>query len=82
MDAKADETAGPAGPSDRVAGPGRPSTYIPRYYVLRTFGKCKLVFIGTCVDRYGGALAVLGMSENPRKPSFRSPNGLLAPFLA
>ena len=47
-----------------------------------TFGNCKLVFFRTCVDRYGGALVVLGMSENPGKPSFRSPNGLLAPFLA
>ena len=47
-----------------------------------TFGNCKLVFFRTRVDRYGGALVVLGMSENPGKPSFRSPNGLLAPFLA
>ena len=54
----------------------------PDLYIYCTFGKCKLVFFRTCVDRYGGALAVLGMSENPRKPSFRSPNGLLAPFLA
>jgi hypothetical protein len=47
-----------------------------------TFGNCNLVFFRTRVDRYGGALVVLGMSENPGKPSFRSPNGLLAPFLA
>jgi hypothetical protein len=47
-----------------------------------TFGNCKLVFFRPCVDRYGGALVVLGMSGNPEKPSFRSPNGLLAPFLA
>ena len=53
---------------------------LPKAYC--TFGNCKLVFFRTRVDRYGGALVVLGMSENPGKPSFRSPNGLLAPFLA
>ena len=47
-----------------------------------TFGNCKLVFFRHCVDRCGGALVVLGMSRNPGKPSFRPPNGLLAPFLA
>eukprot|EP01046_Picozoa_sp_COSAG06_P067701 COSAG06_NODE_17675_length_926_cov_27.675937_1_plen_60_part_10 len=30
-----------------------------------TFGNCNLVFFRTRVDRYGGALVVLGMSENP-----------------
>lgn len=61
---------------------GLASNLLSAFVQYCTFGTCKLVFFRTCVDRYGGALAVLGMSENPRKPSFRSPNGLLAPFLA
>ena len=46
------------------------------------FEQRKLVDFEKCLDRYAGALAVLGMFEDPRKPSFHSPNGLLAPFLA
>ena len=53
-----------------------------RHSIYCTSGNCNLVFFRPCVDRYGGALVVLGMSGNPEKPSFRSPNGLLAPFLA
>eukprot|EP01046_Picozoa_sp_COSAG06_P074590 COSAG06_NODE_22885_length_709_cov_8.701639_2_plen_39_part_01 len=34
-------------------------------FIYCTFGNCNLVFFRTRVDRYGGALVVLGMSENP-----------------
>ena len=68
--------------ADRGPGCWRGLCLLHAVYIYCMFETCKLVFFRTCVDRYGGALAVLGMSENPRKPSFRSPNGLLAPFLA